>query len=285
MRTERETVTRARDLVRLLESRTCRIFGIGFVSDQLWYGLAAHGLTAGVRGFVVSRCAEGTRRHGLPVTALAETVIPPEEPVLLAVHDAVAREVVPDLRRKGAWILTIYPCLTELCYGEALATGQTRSVRDLLAAQGPDDLWLALRYAAVRDILGGGDEDTLSADLYRRAMALHSSPAAAQSRLLALGDLAVSMKEQGWKAEHAVLIDSRDRIIDGLHRLACAACLGMGEITTVTYPASEIYDQLLGDRNRLPVSYLLDRGFTQEEVAFLRQAQREMIQKETGDRV
>ena len=89
--------------------------------------------------------------------------------------------------------------------------------------------------------------------------------------------LAKSMAEEGFRQDSPVSVDKAGRIIDGLHRIACAAYLQIESVPVVVYPASPVYDRLLTDRNRLPEYVLKMAGFSDEAMTLLRQAQNELL--------
>ena len=264
------------ELIETLRSRDFWVFGTGYVAETFWYALERHALIDRVRGFLVSRGVNGVSFHGLPVLSLSPGVPGSGETVCLAVHDSAAGEILPLLSGRTEGLYRIYPLLTELCYGAPRRETESRSPKELLNCQGPEDLWLAVRYAVIRDYLSGGETLPLAAALYVRSMALHCGMATAERRLRFLYALADSMSAKGWREGTPVFIDERGRIIDGLHRTACGIYLGLEGIACRVYPASEIYDRLLGERNRLPQSFLLAQGFSAEELTFLRRTQTEM---------
>ena len=91
-----------------------------------------------------------------------------------------------------------------------------------------------------------------------------------------LKELADSIQAEGFHSDSPVCVDDSGRIIDGLHRVCCAAYLRLESIPVTVYPSSPVFDRVLGDKNRLPERILLDGGFSAEEILFLREAWHEM---------
>ena len=265
----------------LEELRSCdfRIFGTGFVSEMFWYALERHGLTDRVRGFLVSSGKKGTVFHGLSVQTVDDDPIVPGETVCLAVHEALAEEIRPRLTVRTDRIFPVYPFLTELCYGAPLST-EKWPLRELLHRQDPLYYWLAVRYAPARDRFFRRDTLAISEDLYVRAMAIHSSLPTARRRLASLEQLIDGMAADGWRDDRPISVEENGRIIDGLHRTACADCLGIGRVAVTVYSDSAAYDRLLGQENRLPEHILRENGFSAEEVEFLNQAKHELLGSE-----
>ena len=250
------------DFLTLVRNNKTIVFGAGYVADMLWEALQIHHVSDHVSCFMVSRAADRTEKHGLPVR-LIQDVRPDDCPVLIAVHEAGRREVLDLLDRAGFHErIFVYPLLHELIYGHPV-TEKKILLEDLLARQNPDHYWLAVRLCGV---IG-------KRDLYCRAMAVHSSRHTAEKRYDELQKLKASMSAQGYDQKYPILIDTDYRIIDGLHRTITAACCGMSEIPARIVKKSPSYDRVLSDRNFLPASRLLEFGLSAADVSILRELQ------------
>ncbi len=268
-----------KDFLEELRSHDFRVFGTGFTAEMFWYALEHHGLTDRVRGFLVSSGKNGALLHGLPVRTVADGEIASGETVCLAVHEALSKEIRPLLAGRTDRVFPVYPYLTELCYGAPVGT-EKWPLRKLLERQDPSYYWLTVRYAAARDRRFHRDTLPLSEELYVRAMAIHSSVSTAKTRLAFLNRLIDGMAADGWRDDRPIFAEKDGRIIDGLHRTACAACLGIERVTVTVYPDSPAYDQLLGGQNRLPERVLRENGFSSEEIEFLDLAKKELLRSE-----
>ena len=267
---------------RLLENlRSCDflIFGTGFVAEMFWFALERHGLTDHVRGFLVSGGEKTATFHGLPVRTVSGKEPALCRTVCLAVHEALVEEIRPLLIARTERVFPVYPYLTELCYGTPLASEEW-PLRKLLERQDPSYYWLSVRYAAARSRSFRLDTQALSEELYIRAMAIHSSVPTAQKRLASLKLLINDMAAYGWRKDLPIFALDDGRIIDGLHRTACAACLGIKQVTVTTYSDPSVYDRLLSLQNRLPESVLRENGFSSCEIEFLNQAKNELFRSE-----
>ena len=264
----------AEEFLRLAQDRSLTVFGTGYVAETFWYALDRHGLTGSVRCFLVS---DGVRApeifHDRPVLPLSAA---PTDGTLvcLAVHGALAETLLPVLRAAAPDAVWVYPFLTELVFGGALRREEIPTGA-ILTRQGKG-YWLAVRYAALRDYLAAAPDYARTRDLYCRCMALHCGEATAQRRSDAMEALADSMARDGFDAAQPLRLTEERRVIDGLHRAACAALLGIGRVPAVIYAASDAFDALFTDRNQLPERFLRDNGFTESERAFLRKARREL---------
>ena len=267
------------EFLSILRSGDFWVFGAGYVSETFWYALCRHGLSDRVRGFLVSGQPVSDRLHGQPVRSVSDAEIGPETVVCLAVHEAVTGEILPLFAWKTERVYCAYPCLTELCYGTP-AAAEEWDLYTLLDRQDQANYWLTVRYAAARARLRLPETRPIAEDLYIRAMAIHSSPSTAGRRLEAFGRLMDGMAAEGWSDQSPVFVTADGQIIDGLHRVACAACLGIRHVPARVFPDPSAYDVLLGEKNRLPERILKANGFSREEIEFLNRVKKEMLGSE-----
>ena len=293
-------------LLQLISHNDIFIFGTGFAAEMFWRGLKKHGLAEHVKGFMRSNPLPGEMFHGLPVS---KSISGNHCVVCVAVHEAVAAEIIDAagsvLNMSGDSIIWVYPNIHELLFGSPVAIGQRMALSELLRKQNPGDHWLDVRYLAAEGFLKEdaglemnapcrkevywsaetktkvesswrAETDDSVKNIYVKAMAIHSSRKTARKRLCRLKDLVKSMAEKGFLPEKPVLIDTDGRIIDGLHRTAVAAALGIREIPCNIVPASDIYHEILTDRFRLTDAVLKEAGFTEEDFSLIREAGRQM---------
>lgn len=265
------------ELLRDLQTSDVVIFGAGFVADMFYQGLALHGLASKVRCFVVSHTQEGRLLHGRPVLSVECATLSDDTLLCVAVHESAMTElqgVLEACRARSVWV---YPHLFGLLYGTPVRTEAALPLTQLLSMQEPGAYWLVVRYAAIRDYLERKPSYPRTRDLYLRALAIHCGEATALRRCQQMEELAESVSRQGIRQDCPVRIDEQGRIIDGLHRVACAAYLRIEGIPAVMYHASPIYDTALGERNRLPEHVLLKSGFSTEDIRTLREARDELF--------
>ena len=261
-------------LLDLCASRPVVVYGTGYLSETFRYALLKHGLWDRVIAYAVTDPAAGPKtHHGLPVLAPEDPALPADALFCLAVHESAAKTLLPCLAERGHDVLRAAPYLTELIYGAPQKREQL-PLGGLLRLQDPEANWLAVRYLAALDVLAGREDH---GELYRRAMAVHCTPETAERRLCQLKELVWSMQSRGFDPDRPILIDTRGRIIDGLHRAAAAAALGLARVWCDVTEAGEDYDRLLGGKNRIPAPVLQAAGFSEEEIALLRRAREEML--------
>ncbi len=255
------------------------IFGTGFVAEMFWNGLELHGLTNRVRFCVITCAVPGQKFHGLPVYSVHEAVLPENSLLCISVHESVLNEIReqnPEIVERGIWINTF---LIDLLYGEPLRT-EKLSVPKIVRHQDHTAYWITVRYAAVREYLRHSANFELAKDLYIRALSQHCSRKTAVRREKQLEMLADSMSAVGFAPEYPpIRVDNDLRIIDGLHRTACALYLDIPVIPAAVYARSDVYDRLLIGNNRLPEKVLLRAGFTEAEMDYLRGVRMEIIEK------
>ena len=254
------------------------VFGTGYVADSFWYGLERHGLAPQVACFVVTDAAgQAPFFHGRPVMSLRDFDFRPGTVLCLAVHRALAEELA-DTVAAGTQgrVIWIYPYLHGMIYGDPTASAVPVSRAELLRKQDPASCWISVRYLAARDYLRCADSYAQSCEIYLRAMSAHCRSETAEKRLRRLEELADSMAARGFDRNCPILIDTKYRVIDGLHRLSVASVLKIDTLFCDIVPASEAYDALVQERNKLPEHVLLRAGFTEEQMELLRCAKREL---------
>lgn len=267
------------ELLEQIRTKTIVVFGTGFVAERFWQALQRHHLNERISAFLVSKRKEEKQFfHGCPVLEPAEIKKEKELLVCLAVHETVLPEVrntiSPELAERSVWI---YPNLWELLFGAPVERNSLIPREILLAKQNPDYNWISVRYMAIRDYLEGSTQFPHSADLYCHAISLHCGMTTAKRRLKALEQLAESIRDRGFDREMPILIDTSGRILDGLHRFASACYFGMVEIPCTVLPESEDYDRMLNEKNRIPDRVLREAGFSEDDLAMLRQAKQEIL--------
>ena len=267
------------ELIRQLKIKDLAIFGIGFVAEMFFQALDLHGLTSGIQFFAVSNAREGQQFHGKPVYSLEAAPFSETTLLCLAVHESTAKDLQKQMENYPSKSVWVYPNLYDLLYGNPIQTDKTQALSELLSQQNQEEYWLVVRYAAIRDYLRRADAYSHTRKLYLRALSLHCGNETAVQRCGQMEELALSMEEEGFRRECPVLIDETGRIIDGLHRVACAVYLQIESVPAVVYRSSPVYDRLLTERNRLPECVLRDAGFTAEDMFFIRKAHDELFDR------
>ena len=265
------------ELLQQLGNKDIAIFGTGFVAEMFYTALERKGLASRMRFAVVTSAPEKIRFHGKPVLSIKEAKFSEDMLLCVAVHESAMHGLKGILQEVSITCVWIYPNLFDLLYGQPLQSAQSLLLRKLLSRQNRDEYWLAVRYAAIRDYLKKADAYPITSEMYRSALSLHCGYETAVLRNRQMEILAKSMAEEGFRQDSPVSVDKAGRIIDGLHRIACAAYLQIESVPVVIYPASPVYDRLLTDRNRLPEHVLKAAGFSDEAMTLLRQAQNELL--------
>ena len=266
------------ELTGKLNSRKLVVYGTGFVSGMLMRALEARGLDENIAAFAVTDAGGAQHEyHGRRVLSFHE--VKDDESledalVLVAVHGAVAGEIISLLEGSGMEYLEIYPYIPALLYGDPLDDDAVIYTADAIRNQDSSYLWLALRYAVLEKM---GIEDSGAAEsIYKKAIALHTSEKTAAARLERFRSLAESIKDDGYREDSKVFIDENGRIIDGLHRIAAAAYFGIEKLPARIYPASDMYDIVIGKENKMDEQTLREGGLTEEEVQIIKDAQKRM---------
>lgn len=264
----------AHDLLMRVCAQGAVIWGTGFVARLLHEALEREGLWCQVRACVVSTPEPDASFFGVPVLSPYDLAALDGTPVeLVAVHEAVLEELRPtlDVFCADQWVWA-YPLLPALLFGPVLEERRV-PVRRLIEAQGQEYFWLAVRLAAVHDATQGRSA-------YLKAQALHCTPQTAARRYDQLVALARSVEEHGFDEAHPLLVDESLRVIDGLHRLVLAHEQGFYDVPCRVVARSEVYDRVLDERNRLPLTLLEQAGLTSGELAAVRRAQERLFASE-----
>ena len=265
------------ELVQLLETRQAAVFGTGFVAEMFYLALERNGLWDRIRFCVTTSAPEGETFHGRPVVSLGTARFSDRMLLCAAVHESVWNSLQESLAGISCPAVWIYPCLFELLYGKPVCPPSMMPLREIIRLQDPEEFWIAARYAAVRDYMERSADYPRTRELYRKALSLHCGPETAVRRNRQMEKLADSMAENGFLGTSRIQIDASGRIIDGLHRVACAKYFRVDSVPVQVYPVSEVYDRVLGERNRLPERILRANGFSDNEIGMLRNARDEFF--------
>ena len=274
-------------LLKTIQIRGAVLFGTGFVAEKIVHTLAEQGLEDCIRGFVVSK-AITTSFKGKPVWSLVQysemianrqnEEILGEPPLLcLAVHESLRATVEQSLSRARLEFVWIYPNYLELAWGHGTPFTVDIPVQTILRRQDPDQAWISVRYAALKECLSGKWDGPASA-LYVKAASLFSKPETARQRLVYATEVARGMIDRGYDRNRPILIDSRYRIIDGLHRLACSVLAGCRTVPCLVVKAEERFQEYFPEENRLTEAAQTKAGLTLEEKDLLERARQELLQ-------
>lgn len=270
-------------LLKQLKTREIAIFGAGFVAEMFWQALKLHGAEDNVSCCVVTHAESGHCFHGIPVRSLQSTRVPENMLLCIAVHESGKEGLHELLSPYEAQTVWIYPYLFELLYGKPICLSPEYPLAELLVCQNREEYWLAVRYAAIRDFLNESPGYSGTKDLYLQAVSLHCAGKTALRRASRMEELALSMSSEGFREDCPVRIDEAGRIIDGLHRIACAAYLKMKTVPALIYPYSQIFESVLGEKNRLPEWLLRRENFSEEHIDYLKEAQNELLKIASGE--
>lgn len=253
------------EMKELLKQHGYYVFGTGYVARMLYRALQKQGLLNNLQAFCRSKTTSGETFLDVPVIS-AEEALRSGKPVLLGIHDG-SSSTVPHADR----MIRVYPYLKDWLFGEPLKREQTINIEEIRRKQPEDQYWIAARYAGIEGI---AENDPKKKEIYLRAMSMHCSRETAQRRLELLKTLMSEAEKNGLDPGRPVILDAELRIIDGLHRLAVAAWLNIEKIQADIYPVSDVFTELFGENNRLSEVVLRKNGFTEPEIAYLKECKR-----------
>ena len=275
-------------LIKKIKSRGLVLFGTGFVAEKIIHTLAEQGLADCIRGFVVSK-AVATSFKGKPVWSVDQYSkiaksqksgnLLSEPPLLcIAVHESLRADIEKLLSEAGLDFIWIYPNYLEMAWGACTPFVVDIPVQTILQQQEPDQAWISVRYAALKECLSGKWDGPASA-LYVKAASLFSKPETARQRLVYATEVARGMIDGGYDRNRPILIDSRYRIIDGLHRLAGAVLAGCRTVPCLVVKADERFQDYFPEENRLTEAAQAKASLTSEEKHLLDRARQELLQR------
>lgn len=263
-------------LLEQLNNRKLVIYGTGFVAGMLVEALRGRGLDGNIAAFAVSDDGDSEKVfRDLPVMSFDDVTLDTglsDAIILIAVHTAVAGEIVPVVEGSGMDHILIYPYLTDLLYGSPVDSDAVIDTADIILRQDPSYLWLAVRHLVIEK---GSAADTI----YTKAISMHASEETAAKRLHSFKDLCESVERDGYRQDSKIMIDEDGRIIDGLHRITLAAYLGIKKLPAIIYPASEMFDRVIGKANRMDEDQLREGGMTEEEILQIKESQEKLLSK------
>ena len=270
-------------LLKTIQTRGVVLFGTGFVAEKIVHTLAEQGLEGCIRGFVVSKAKESSFK-GKPVWLLSQysdmvkatrgNILPL---LCIAVHESLRADVERLLSDSGLEFVWMYPNYLELAWGTCTPVAVDIPIQTILQRQDFDQAWISVRYAALKECLSGIGDGPASA-LYVKAASLFSQPETARQRLAYAVEVARGMADKGYDRSRPILIDSRYRVIDGLHRLASAVLAGCRTIPCLVAEAGERFEQFFPEENRLTKAVQEKAGLTKVEKGLLEEARQELLQ-------
>lgn len=267
------------ELAYLLDKGPMFLFGTGFVARMFCSALKDR--RSKIRYCLISKRNRHTEEKfaaEFPEIPILEVMEAPETdralPLLVAVHESLLDEVEALLLENGfSNLIWIYPNVHELVFGKVLREECSISVKEIIDHQPEDEFWLEIRYLAVRDYFEGKQTGKR---LYEKGMQLFSNVNTVNARKERIPVLAESMRKNGFLPEYPILIDERFRLIDGLHRLAAAAYLGIREIPCRVVAAAENYSKFIPANVRAKKDVLSNNGFQEEVFQMLENVRSQM---------
>lgn len=303
-------------LLKTIQTRGVVLFGTGFVAEKIVHTLTEHGLMECVRGFVVSK-AVTTSFKGNPVwsvnqysefvTSQRNKKLSSELPLLcIAVHESLRADIEKLLSDAGLDFEWIYPNYLELAWNIRTSVAVDIPIQAILQRQEPDQAWISVRYAALKECLAGngdgpasalqesviekqngpastlqecfvGRQDGPASTLYVKAASLFSKPETARQRLVYAAEITKHILKEGYDRSRPILIDNNYRIIDGLHRLAGSVLAGCKTVPCLVVEVSDRFNEYFPEENRLTEAAQEKAGLTPEEKEMLKKTRQELL--------
>ena len=202
----------------------------------------------------------------------------------IAVHESLRADIeklLSDAKLDFEWI---YPNYLELAWGASTPFVVDTPVQTILQRQEPDQAWISVRYAALKECVFGkqngpasslqecfvGKQDGPASTLYVKAASLFSKPETARQRLAYAAEITKSILKEGYDRNRPILIDNNYRIIDGLHRLAGSVLADCQSVPCLVVEANNRFNEYFPEENRLTKAAQEKAGLTPEEKELLK---------------
>lgn len=261
---------RTPELLELIKSNDIAIYGAGEVGKKLYHILKIHNLHQRVKCFVVSDAsASGMEIEGAPLRA-ASDLAGENVFILLAVHEVIKSEIEEYLRMlhlsNHVWI---YPNIWEIAFGMPLEQHTKVRVRDILRRQQADGYYAAaIRYLAIENYYKKND---IGYRAYVKMQQIHCEEQTAVKRLERFIHLIENWQRCGYREECDIMIDTDNRLFDGLHRFSLACYHQMEEVYARVFPSVDFYNQVVSEKIYINRE-MLAGNFTREEAGEIRKA-------------
>lgn len=238
---------RTPELLEIIKSNDIAIYGAGEVGKKLYHILEIHNLHQRVKCFVVSDVlASGMELEGVPLKAVSDLT---DENIfiLLAVHEVIKSEIEEYLRKlhfsNYVWI---YPHIWEIAFGMPLEVHTKVRVRDILRRQQADGYYAAaVRYLAIENYYKKND---IGYRAYVKMQQIHCEEKTAVKRLERFIHLIENWDRCGYREECDIMVDTDNRLFDGLHRYSLACYHQMEEVYAKVFPSVGFYNQVVSEK-------------------------------------
>ena len=203
---------RIEDIINIIRNNCFIVYGAGAHAQKFLNILKKQGIENNCLNIVIS--ARNHEKYGCIEDIDREKII------VIAAHDKNSKEMQNNLKRLGFKnYITIYPYMTEICYGMPYATNEIVRVNDLVKSCKYGN-YLAIYYLAVQCANG---ENSYGKQLYLKVLGLSSEIKTAHERWNGLISRAAEYKKNGKPESYNIKINPEQKyILDGFHRVALA---------------------------------------------------------------
>lgn len=243
------------------------IYGSGYLAEAFLKILRVHSLENRVIG-VVSTCGSQASFLGYRVEKFDEFDVPNGAIVCVCMHEMYKKEVVVSIEKRNLqyhWFHT--NTLVDLICGPPIRRNIKKRLRDILVNK-PDIYGIAVRWLAIDEYNG---KNSIGFEIYRKYWLEFTNEINAKKREQQFKKMLESVKKKGFVDENPIIIDEQLQNIDGNHRLAVAAYLGITDITCDIYRDLSLARTIFGEKTFLTEA-LLEQStiFSEEEKNLLR---------------
>lgn len=268
------------ELVDFIKKNDIAIYGTGFVAKTFYVTLEIWNLEKKVKYFIVTdeEKARGTLQ-GIPIRALKDIASDTEVFICIAVHEAIKDEIeIAILKQNRDNYMWVHPYIVKLALGELVEHHKKMAVSQLIRMEPQDNYALAVRHLAIENYYKKND---IGYGIYVKIFSIHYEVETARSRLKKFIDLIGDWDRNGYRQEKDILIDEKQRRIEGTHRLSLACYHKMEYIYCDIYPYSDNYNKIMKGGSYLSMKLLRNCGLNSSELNALEWANEEFFRRGT----
>ena len=263
------------ELIKIITNNDIAIYGAGYAAQNFYTALQIQNIEKQVKYFIVT---DSEKAHGeiqeIPVRAVKDVANEENLYFCIAVHEAIKNEIEEYLLKlnidKYVWV---HPYIMEIALGMPLAYHKQIEVRKIIQQHCYDNYAFAIRYLAIENYY---EKNNIGYDVYLKALNLQCEPQTAQKRLDNFIRLIDDWDKNGYRQEQNILVDERNRLIDGTHRLSLACYHEMEYIFCDIFPYSENYSRVVKECHFLNMEALKKSGFNLYDLEALEKVQKKI---------
>lgn len=263
------------ELIEVIANNDIAIYGAGYAAQNFYTALQIRKLENKIRYFIVT---DSEKQHGkiqgIPIKTVKDIVNEKDMYICIAVHEAIKDEIEKLLLEldmdKFIWV---HPYIMEIALGNPLEYHKPIGIKKIIQQHSYDNYAFAIRYLAVEKYY---EKNQIGYDVYLKALCLQCEVKTAQKRLNNFIRLIEDWDKNGYRQEQEILVDEKNQLIDGTHRLSLACYHNVPYIYCKVFPYSEDYSKVVKESHFITMDILKKSGFNLYELDTLEKTQKKI---------